>query len=109
MLQRQASPLNAAPLNLTTVDANIVLSTYFPDQYVVDNIQAPDGLFLLRRAQSFVLASPTSLHWSSECNQRWIHLLACVYLPLDIDLAGLATDDEVRGLVSVFPPTLSNS
>ena len=33
MLQRQASSLASAPLNLTIVDANIVLSTYFPGQY----------------------------------------------------------------------------
>ena len=94
--------------NLTTVDANIVLSTYFPGQYDADNLQATDGLFLLRRAHSFVLASPTYLHWSSECNQRWIHLLACVYLPLDIDLADLTTEDEVRRLVSVFPSSFTN-
>ena len=107
MLQRQVSSLNAAPLNLTTVDANIVISTYFPDQYVVDDIQAQDDLFLLRRAQFF--ASPTYLHWSSDCNPRWIHLLlACVYLPLDIGLADLTTADEVRGLVSVFPPSFTN-
>jgi hypothetical protein len=31
-----------------------------------------------------------------------------VYLPLDIDLAGLTTDDKVRGLVSVFPPSFTN-
>ncbi len=78
MLQRQASSCGSAPLNLTTMDANILLSTYFPGQYDVDNLQAPDGLFLLRRAHSFVLASPTYLQWSSECNHRWTHLLACV-------------------------------
>jgi hypothetical protein len=108
MLQRQAASLVSAPLNLTTVDANILLSSYFPGQYDVDNLQATDGLLLFRRAHSFVVASPTYLHWSSECNQRWIHLLACVYLPLDIDLANLTTDDKVRGLVSVFPPSFTN-
>ena len=110
MLQRQASSLASAPLNLTTVDANIFLSTYFPGQYDVDNLQATDGLFLLRRAQSFVLASPTYIHWCSESNHRWIHLLACVYLPLDIDLADLTTEDVVHGLVSVsVAPNLSIS
>ena len=59
MLQRQASSLTSAPLNLTTVDANILLSTYFPGQYDVDNRQATDGLFLLRYTHSFVLASST--------------------------------------------------
>ena len=54
MLQRQAPSLASAPLNLTTVDANILLSTYFPGQYDVDNLQATDNLFLLRRAHSFV-------------------------------------------------------
>jgi hypothetical protein len=71
MLQRQATLPASAPLNLTTVDASILLSTYFPDKYDVDNLQATDGLFLLRRAQSFVLVSPTYLQWSSECNHRW--------------------------------------
>ena len=108
MLQRQASSLASTPLNLTTVDANILLSTYFPGQYDVYNLQATDGLFLLRRVHSFVLASPTHLQWSSEYNQRWIQLLACVYLPLDIDLANLTTEDKVRGLVSVFPPSFTN-
>jgi hypothetical protein len=71
MLQRQATSMASVPLNLTTMDANILLSTYFPGQYDVDNLQATDGLFLLRRAQSFVLTSPTYLQWSSECNHRW--------------------------------------
>jgi hypothetical protein len=54
MLQRQATSMASVPLKLTTMDANILLSTYFPGQYDVDNLQATDGLFLLRRAQSFV-------------------------------------------------------
>ena len=52
MLQRQVSSLDLTRLNLTTVDANIVLSSYFPAQYTA-------GLHVLRRAQSFMLASPT--------------------------------------------------
>ena len=35
-------------------------------------------------------------------------LLACVYLPLDIDFADLTIEDKVRGLVSVFPPSFTN-
>ena len=70
MLQRQASLLDSAQFNLTTVDADILLSTYFPGHYDVENLQATDGLFLLQRAHSFVLSSPTPLQWSSECNQR---------------------------------------
>jgi hypothetical protein len=105
MLQRQATSMASVPLNLTTMDANILLSTYFPGQYDLDNLQATDGLFLLRRAQSFVLTSPTYLQWSSECNPRWIHLLACVYLPLEINLANFTTENKVR---DVFPSSFTN-
>jgi hypothetical protein len=54
MLQRQATLQASITLNLTTMDANILLSTYFPEQYDVENLMAPDGLLLLRRAQLFV-------------------------------------------------------
>jgi hypothetical protein len=66
MLQRQATSQASVPLNLTTMDANILLSTYFPGQYDVENLLATDNLLLLRRAQSFVLTSPTYLQWASE-------------------------------------------
>ena len=46
MLQRHASSLASAPLNLTTGDANILLSTYFPSQYDVDDLQATDAVGL---------------------------------------------------------------
>ncbi len=65
MLQRQATSPASVPLNLTTMDANILLSTYFLEQYDVENLMATDGLFLLRRAHSFVLQSPTYLQWAS--------------------------------------------
>jgi hypothetical protein len=109
MLQRQVFLPNLAQLNLTTVDANILLSSYFPAQYDVDDLESTAGLFVLQRAQSFVLASPTPLQWSSECNERWLHLLACMFLPMDIVVTSLTNDEKGHALVPTFPPSFTNT
>jgi hypothetical protein len=81
LLQRQMTTPESTRLNLNAVDANTLLSAYFPALYDVTDQCVLDGLHLLRRAQTFVLSSPTSLQFASECNARWIHLLACIFLP----------------------------
>ena len=53
-------------LNLTAVDANTLLSAYFPTLYAVDDLRVSDGLHLLRRTQVFVLSSPT--HHNTRLN-----------------------------------------
>ena len=77
MLQRHTSSLASAPLNLTTVDANNLLFTYFPGQYDVDDFQATDGLFLLRRA-FFCISVSDGLR--SATNVGSICWLACICL-----------------------------
>ncbi len=74
----------ATRLNLTAMDANTLLTSYFStvngvgglnaSLYDVGDLRVSDGLHFLRRAQSFVLSSPTQLQYMSECNERWLHL-----------------------------------
>ena len=79
LLHRHIYPSPTTRLNLTAVDANTLLSAYFPTLYAVDDLRVSDGLHLLRRAQAFVLSSPTHHQYTSECNERWLHLLACMF------------------------------
>lgn len=57
MLQRHISSPESTRLNLTAVDANILISTYFPTLYEVHDLRDSDGLHLLRRAHEFMLTS----------------------------------------------------
>lgn len=66
MLQRQMIIPESTRLNLNVVDANTLLSAYFPALYDVPDERILDGLHLLRRAQAFVLSSPTPLQFTSE-------------------------------------------
>ena len=79
LLYRHVCSSQSTSLNLTAVDANTLLSTYFPTLYDVDDLRVLGGLHLLRRAQSFVLSSPTQHQYTSACNERWFHLLACMF------------------------------
>jgi uncharacterized protein YbaR (Trm112 family) len=108
MLQRQLSLTDSTRLSLTTVDANILISSNFPALYEVASLQSSDGLHLLRRAHSFMLQSPTPLQLSSECNDRWLRLVACWLLPLDIDVSIMTNAMKVLALVSVSPPSYTN-
>jgi hypothetical protein len=75
LLHRHISSSQSTRFNLTAVDANTSLSAYFPAVYDVGDLRVLDGLHLLRR-QAFVLSSPTPHHYTSECNERLLHLLA---------------------------------
>jgi hypothetical protein len=86
LLHRHICSSPETRLNLTAVDANTLLSTYFPQLYDVNDWRVLDGLHLLRRAQTFVLSAPTYQHYTVECNEHWLHLLACMFLPLDVDV-----------------------
>lgn len=108
MLQRHVLSSESARLNLTTVDANMLLSSYFPSLYPVKDLRDSDGLHLLRRALAFALTAPTPLQLSSECDQRWLHLLACLLLPMHIDVTSMTNDEKVLALVSVNPPSYTN-
>ena len=59
LLHRHIYSSPTTRLNLSAVDANTLLSAYFPTLYNVDDLRVSDGLHLLRRAQVFVLSSPT--------------------------------------------------
>ena len=96
-------------LNLAAVDANTLLSAYFPTLYDVDDLRVSDGLHLLRRAQTFVLSSPTPHQYFYECNERWLHLLACIFLPSDVDVTIMTTPAKVTALVSQRPPPYTNN
>ena len=108
LLQRQVTIPESTRLNLTAVHANTLLSAYFPTLYDVTDKCVLDGLHLLRRAQTFVLSSPTSLQFTSECNARWIHLLACLFLPLNVNVVDMSDADKVTALVQQRPPSFTN-
>ena len=74
LLQRQMTSPESTRLNLNPVDANTLLSAYFPTLYDVTDQCVLDGLHLLRRAQTFVLSSPTSLQFTSECTHSIVSL-----------------------------------
>jgi len=78
------------------VDANILVATYFSGLYDVQDLGSADGLHLLRRVQTFLLTSPTPLQYTSECNERWIHLLACAALPLEVNVQIMATEELIQ-------------
>ena len=100
LLHRHICSSQSTRLNLTAVDANTLPSTYFPRLYDVDDLRVLDGLHLLRRAQAFVLSSPTHHQYTSECNERWLHLLACMFLSLEVDVTTLTNDAKATALVS---------
>jgi hypothetical protein len=50
LLHRYICSSPSTPLNLTAVEANTLLSTYFPQLYDVNDWRVLDGLHLLRRA-----------------------------------------------------------
>ena len=77
--------------------------------YDVGDLHALDGLHLLRRAQAFVLSSPTPNQYTSECNERWLHLLAYMFLPLDVDVTLLTNNEKVTALVNQRPPSYTNN
>jgi hypothetical protein len=108
LLQRQMTTLEPTRLNLNAVDANTLLSVYFPTLYDVTDQCVLDGLHLLRRARTFVLSSPTSLQFMSECNARWIHLLACIFLPLTVNVVNMSNEEKVEALVQQRPPSFTN-
>ena len=80
VLHKQIMSSPSARLNLTAMDANMLLTTYFStvngvgdlraSLYDFNDLRVSDGLHLLRRAQAFVLSSPTPLQYMSECNER---------------------------------------
>jgi hypothetical protein len=107
LLHRHISSYHSPRLNLTAVDANTLLSTYFPQLYDVNDLRVLDGLHLLRRAQTFVLSSPSHHHYTAECNERWLHLLSCMFLPLDMDVTALTNEAKVIALVSKRPPSFT--
>ena len=109
LLHRHLYSSQTTRLNLTAVDANTLLSAYFPTLYDVGDLRVSDGLHLLRRAQVFVLSSPTPHQYTSECNERWLHLLACMFLPSDVDVTILTTQAKVTALVSQRPPSYTNA
>jgi hypothetical protein len=108
LLHRHISSSPEARLNLTAVDANTLLSTYFPQLYDVNDCRVLDGVHLLHRAQAFVLSAPTYQHYAAECNEHWLHLLACMFLPLEVDVTLLTNEAKVMELVSQRPPSFTN-
>ena len=96
-------------LNLTAVDANVLLTAYFPTVYDFGDLRVLDGLHLLRRAQTFVLSSQTPLRYMSECNESWLHLLAVLFLPVDVDVTLLTKEGKVTALVNQRPPSYTNN
>ena len=100
LLHRHIFSFQPTRLNLTAVDANTLLSAYFPTLYDVDNLRVLDGLHFLRRAQVFVLSSPTHHQYMSECIERWLHLLACMFLPLEVDVTTLTNEAKVIAFAS---------
>jgi hypothetical protein len=71
MLHRQVFPPDSTRLTLTTLDANILLASYFPPQYDATKLNSTDGLQVLQRAQAFVTAAPSSLQ--SAMNASFIY------------------------------------
>ena len=55
VLHRHISSSQSTRLNLTTVDANTLLSVYFPTLYDVDDLRVLDGLHLLRRLHQLII------------------------------------------------------
>ena len=74
----------------------------------LESLSKEDGLHLLRRAQVFVLSSPTHHQYTSECNERWLHLLACIFLPSDVDVTILTNEVKVSALVGQRPQSYTN-
>jgi hypothetical protein len=108
-LHRQFSIGNTNRLQLTPIDANMLIMHYFPGLYYVQDLGSSDGLHLLRRMQAFLLTSPTPLQYMSECSERWINLLACVALPITINVTVMNTDDMIKSLVLQIPPSYSDA
>jgi len=91
------------------MDANILIMHYFPGLYDVLDLGSSKGLHLLRRVQAFMLTSPTPLQHMSECNERWIHLLACMALPIDVTVKGMTTEEMIQALVLHCPPSYTDA
>ena len=119
VLHRQIVSSPSTRLNLTAMDANVLLTTYFStvngvgdlraSLYDFSDLRVSDGLHLLRRAQTFVLSSPTPLQYKSECNQRWLHLLAVMFLPGSVDVTLLTIEGKVMALVNQHLPSFTNN
>jgi len=56
-----------------------------------------------------VLSAPTPHHYTSECNERWLHLLAFMFLPADVNVTPLTNDAKVTALVNQRPPSYTNN
>jgi len=108
-LHRQFAIGNTNRLQFTHIDANVLIMQYFPGCYDVPNLGSSDGLHLLQRMQTFLLTMPTPLQYMSECSERWIHLLACMALPITINVTVLSTEDKIKSLVVQFPPSFSDN
>ena len=108
LLHRHICSSQSTRFNLTAVDTNTLLSAYFPAVYDVGDLRVLDGLHLLRR-QAFVLSSPTPHHYTSECNEHWLYLLACMFLPVDVNVTLQTNDAKVTALVNQRPPSYTNN
>jgi len=112
VLHRHIVSSPSTRLNLTAVDANVLLTAYFPTVYGVGDLRASlydfgdlrvsDGLHLLRRAQTFVMSSPTP-------HERWLHLLAIMFLPGNVDVTLLTNEGKVTALVNQRLPSFTNN
>ena len=119
VLHRQIMSSPATRLNLTPIDANMLLISYFStvngvgglnaSLYDVGDLRVSDGLHLLRRAQSFVLSSPTHLQYMSECNERWLHLLAVMFVPASVNVTLLTNEEKISSLLNQRLPSFTNN
>ena len=87
--------------SLTPTDANVFIESYFPGEYLYNNVHDDSGKSLLQRAQLFVERPKTKAKIRTQCSQRWLTLLPKLFLPVLRSVNEMSLQQHVDALASI--------
>ena len=89
--------------SLAPTDANIFVESYFPGEYPYTTVHDNSGKSLLQRAQLFAERPKTKAEIKTVCSQRWLTLLAKLFLPDMRSVNGMSLQQRVDALANINP------
>ena len=89
--------------SLAPTDANVFVASYFPGEYQYTTVHDNSGKSLLQRAQLFAERPKTKAEIKTVCSQRWLTLLAKLFLPDMRSVNVMSLQQRVDALANINP------
>jgi hypothetical protein len=89
--------------SIASTDANVFIDSYFPGEYTYTTVHDSTGKSLLQRAQLFAERPKTRAEIKTVCSQRWLTLLAKLFLPDMRSVNGMSLQQRVDALANINP------